>query len=158
MRWIDGRWLTRCGLGLAVLVLAACGQAPPTGGAQLADFAGTWRGEALEYDLCTYDCPTVSGPYSVVIRITQDEGELIVDFDDTCTYEAQAVGSVFVGEEVDRGNGNFRCADFGSTPLPIAAELVDGVLSGRAYYETAGATYCMLEYGCYWEFEVTRDE
>ena len=157
MRTTERRWMTLLGIGLTLLVLASCGRVPTTGPG-IVDFVGTWRGEALTYDLCALDCGTVSGPETVVIKITQDDGKLIVDYDGVCTYMVEAVGSAFIGEEVDRGGGDYRCADPGTDPLPIAAELDDGVLSGRAYFETAGATYCMLEIGCYAEFEVTRDD
>lgn len=134
--------------------LTACGSPPMAP----ADFSGTWRGQATEHDLCSYDCDTVRGPYDVVIHITQDGADLVVDYDGQCTYEATAGANGFAGVERDRGDGQYDCADWDADPLPVAAELVGGVLRGRAYFETAGDTYCMLEFGCYAQFEVTRDD
>jgi hypothetical protein len=149
------RWMVWGFVVLVGGVLAACSpnQVEPA----LADFSGTWRGEQMRYDACTYACAEESGPYPVVIKILQVGEQLTINFDEKCVYEATASGNTFHGYEIDQGNGRYWCADFQTSPLPILGALVNGALTGRAYWETAGANYCMLGEGCYSTFVVTKD-
>jgi hypothetical protein len=150
-----GRWPATLIVAAVATVVLMGGCGVPNAG--VGDFAGTWVGQHFEYDECDPACPPhVSGPYDVTIVIVQNGSDLVIDFDDGyCVYEGQAFFSSFVGEERQNAWGAYDCGF--DDPLPILAELSGGVLSGRAYFEPRGDTYCLVDHvGCYAEFEVQR--